>query len=84
MKLTCDEATAICDKSQYNEASLREKIKLNIHLFLCKKCGLYSKQNKVMSTCYQKFKDVESSKMSTLNQEEKEFMDQELKTQIES
>jgi hypothetical protein len=84
MKLTCDEATAICDKSQYNEASLWEKIKLNIHLFLCKKCGLYSKQNKVMSTCYQKFKDVESSKMSPLNQEEKEFMDQELKTQIES
>lgn len=83
MKLTCDEATAICDKSQYKEASLWEKIKLNIHLFLCKKCGLYSKQNKVMSSCYQKLKDVECSKTIQLKQEEKEFMEQELKTKKE-
>jgi hypothetical protein len=80
MKLTCDEATAICDKSQYKEASLWEKIKLSIHLFLCKKCGLYSKQNKVMSTCYQKLKDVEGVKKTQLSQEEKEFIAQELKT----
>lgn len=80
MKLTCDEATAICDKSQYKEASLWEKIELSIHLFLCKKCGLYSKQNKVMSTCYQKLNDVERSKTLQLNQEEKEFMERELKT----
>ena len=83
MKLTCDEATAICDKSQYKEASLWEKIKLSIHLFLCKKCGLYSKQNKVMSSCYQKLKDAECSKTSHLKQEEKEFMERELKTKIE-
>jgi len=83
MKLTCDEATAICDKSQYKEASLREKIKLSIHLFLCKKCGLYSKQNKVMSFCYQKLKDVERSKTIQLNQEEKQFMEQELKSKTE-
>ena len=83
MKLTCDEATAICDKSQYKEASLWEKIKLSIHLFLCKKCGLYSKQNKVMSSCYQKLKDVECSKTIQLKQEEKEFMEQELKTKEE-
>ena len=83
MKLTCDEATAICDKSQYKEASLWEKIKLNIHLFVCKKCGLYSKQNKVMSTCYQKLKAMELNKMPNLNQEEKEFMERELKTKIE-
>jgi hypothetical protein len=80
MKLTCDEATAICDKSQYKEASLWEKIKLSIHLFLCKKCGLYSKQNKVMSSCYQKLKDAERSNTTQLKKEEKEFMEHELKT----
>lgn len=84
MKLTCDEASAICDKSQYNEASLWEKIKLNFHLFLCKKCGLYAKQNKIMSTCLQKLKDAENPKTQHLNKEEIKYLEQELKTKIES
>ncbi len=84
MKLTCDEASAICDKSQYKEASLWEKIKLNIHLFLCKKCGLYAKQNRIMSTCLQKLKDSENPKTQHLNQKEIKCMQQELKTKIES
>lgn len=83
MKLTCDEASTICDKSQYGESTSWEKIKLNIHLFLCKKCGLYTKQNKVMSTCYQKLKEEEYSKTAHLDQEEKKCMEQELKTKTE-
>ncbi len=43
--ITCDEATMICDKSQYNEASLFEKIQINIHFLRCKICKLYTKQN---------------------------------------
>ncbi|NEW78222.1 MAG: hypothetical protein GZ086_02110 [Gelidibacter sp.] len=84
MKITCDEATEICDKNQYKEASLWEKMKLGIHLFLCKKCGLYAKQNKVMSVCLQKLKEVESHKGQHLNQDEMNCMAQELKTKIES
>lgn len=84
MKLTCDEASAICDKSQYNEASFWEKIKLQVHLFLCKKCELYSKQNKIMSTCLQKLKEAENPKTQHLNQEEIKYLEQELKTKIES
>lgn len=83
MKLTCDEATAICDKNQYNEASRWEKIKLAIHIFLCKKCGLYAKQNKIMSTCLKKLEDEECHKTHHLNQEEIKRMAQELKTKIE-
>ena len=30
MKINCDEATTICDKSQYKEAGFWEIIKLNI------------------------------------------------------
>lgn len=84
MKLTCDEASAICDKSQYNEASFWEKIKLQVHLFLCKKCGLYAKQNKIMSTCLKKIEEVECHKKHHLNQEEIKCLAQELKTKIES
>ncbi|WP_430928279.1 hypothetical protein [Polaribacter marinivivus] len=47
--ITCDEATMICDKSQYNEASLFEKIQLNIHFLRCGICRLYTKQNNKMS-----------------------------------
>ncbi|MDF1516443.1 MAG: hypothetical protein RQ864_08320 [Lutibacter sp.] len=84
MKLTCDEATAICDKNQYKEASLWEKIKLGIHLFLCKKCGLYAKQNKIMSTCLKKLEEMECHKSHHLNQEEIKYMAQEFKSKIES
>ena len=50
--ITCDEATMICDKSQYNEASFYEKIQLNIHFLKCKICRLYTKQNNKMSVLF--------------------------------
>ena len=82
MKLTCDEATTICDKSQYGAASLLEKVKLNIHVMLCKKCGLYSKQNDIMTKCYKKhIEDVDNTECG-LKEEEKEYMHQEIKAKI--
>jgi hypothetical protein len=50
--ITCDEATTICDKSQYNEASLTEKIQLNWHIFRCKICSIYVKQNRKMTNLF--------------------------------
>ena len=49
LHITCNEATTICNKSQYKEASLIEKIKLNLHFFTCEICRLYTKQNNKMS-----------------------------------
>lgn len=43
--LSCDEASHTCDKSQYNEATLWGKIKLNIHLVYCAACRKYAKNN---------------------------------------
>jgi len=43
--LKCDEANHICDKAQYREASLFEKLKLNLHLIFCIFCRKYSKNN---------------------------------------
>ncbi len=54
LTITCDEATAICDKSQYGEASLSEKIQPNIHLLICKFCRKYTKQNNLMSQIFVK------------------------------
>jgi len=52
--INCDEATAICNKNQYKEASVLEKIKLTIHLFTCKTCGQYSKQNTTLTKVCEK------------------------------
>lgn len=51
-KISCDEATAICDKNQYGEATFLEKIKLNLHFLQCKICFLYTKQNIKLSNFY--------------------------------
>lgn len=42
---SCDEANHTCDKTQYNEATFWEKIKLNIHLIYCRACREYTKNN---------------------------------------
>ncbi len=45
LRLECSNANHICDKNQYNEASLWEKIKLSFHLIYCKACRSYTKKN---------------------------------------
>jgi hypothetical protein len=47
--ISCNEATTICDKSQYKEATIFEKIKLSMHIFACGYCKKYSEQNSLMT-----------------------------------
>jgi len=82
MKLTCDEATQICDKTQYSEATLWERIKLNIHLFMCKNCRLYSKQNKVITKCMHTHEHTLNSNCDCLPEDEKQVMEKELETKF--
>lgn len=82
MKLSCDQATTICDKSQYGEVTLWDQIKLSIHLFLCKKCGKYTKQNSIMSSCYKKKAAFEKQNKCCLTNDEKHCMEKDVKEQI--
>lgn len=43
--MKCEEANHTCDKTQYNDATLWEKIKLNIHLLYCRACRKYTANN---------------------------------------
>ena len=52
----CDEAHHVCDKSQYKESSIWERMKLYIHLIYCKTCRKYSRNNKKLSTTIHKAK----------------------------
>ena len=47
--LDCSEAATCCDKAQYAEANFFEKIKLRIHLLLCKTCRKFSERNTKLS-----------------------------------
>jgi len=71
-KITCDEATTICDKSQYGKATLLEIIKLRFHFIKCKVCSLYTKQNTLMTRILKKNKNGHT--LCSMSQEDKELM----------
>ncbi len=43
--ISCEEAFHICDKSQYGESTLWEKIKLNLRYIWCRFTKAYVKKN---------------------------------------
>lgn len=73
----CDEANHVCDKAQYKDASLWEKITLQIHLIYCNSCRKYTKDNmKLTST-------IKKSDIKCLDHKCKENMKKELDKAIE-
>ncbi|WP_350290991.1 hypothetical protein [uncultured Croceitalea sp.] len=76
MKISCDKAAEICTKSQYQEASWWQVLKLKIHIFYCKNCAKFSAQNtKFTSLC-------ESADLKTLDSSDKESMKKALEEQL--
>ena len=59
--ISIEEAKRICDKSQYGEATLWEKIKLNIRLSWCKIARAYTKRNTALTRA------IKSSRIDCLN-----------------
>ncbi|WP_250432994.1 hypothetical protein [Hanstruepera flava] len=66
--ISCEEAKHICDKSQYNEATLWEKIELNIRYTWCKFTRAYVKKNRQLSSM------VKKSKVDCLKNNEREVL----------
>ena len=66
--IPCDEAKLNCDKTQYKEATLWEKIKLNIHLIYCRFCRDYSINNTKLT------QTIKDSKVECLDKNGKEAM----------
>ena len=74
--INCEEAVHICDKSQYNEASWWQLLKLNFHMVYCKLCKKYTKGNSKLTTlCSQ-------AKLKTLTPLEKEKIKKVLDSEI--
>lgn len=80
--ISCDEATAICDKNQYGEASNWDKLRLNFHLLLCKHCKAYSSQNNFITKLLGNYlKSCDGSKH--LTNDEKNELNEKVKEQLE-
>jgi len=77
MNASCEKANHVCDKTQYNEASLWEKIKLSIHLLYCKACREYTHNNKKLT------KAVKNSEVQCLDCKAKETMKEEFHAELE-
>ena len=79
--ISCDEATALSDKSQYEKLSWSEKLKLDLHLLLCKHCRTYAMQNNYVTKLLGKYLDS-SCKKEHLEETEKKELEKKLKLQI--
>lgn len=66
--IPCNEANHVCDKTQYKEATLWEKIKLNLHLLYCRACREYTKYNTKLT------KSIKTSNVECLDKTARETM----------
>ena len=77
-KIPCSDAKHVCDKTQYKNASLWEKIILNIHLLYCRACGEHSKNNTKLT------KAIKKSKVTCLDKSTKTKMKRTLNKAIKN
>ena len=69
MHLTsCKQATKICDKAQYQEASWWEIFRMKLHHRFCKLCAKHSKQNTTLTQLCKK------ANLQSLNEADKAAM----------
>ncbi len=79
---SCDEAGLACDKSQYGELTLWEKVRLKIHLFYCDYCRAYSKKNQKLSDLFKRVGIAQPAKQ--LDLDSKELMRKEFEKELNS
>lgn len=52
--IDCSEAAECCNKSQYEEAKLLDKMKLMLHLVYCKTCRRFASKNSKLTKLLKK------------------------------
>jgi len=72
IRKACEKANHVCDKTQYKEATLWEKVKLSIHLLYCKACRKYTNNNQKLT------KVINKSEITCMDKKEKEVLKENL------
>lgn len=73
-----EEAFHICDKSQYRESSLGEKLKLTFRYLWCRTTRLYVNRNKKLT------KAIKSSNLECLKYSERQLLHDQLKKHLDN
>lgn len=47
--ISCEQATTICTKSQYREATARERFQLWLHRLFCRSCAHFTRKNRKLT-----------------------------------
>ncbi|UII78451.1 hypothetical protein [Flagellimonas sp. CMM7] len=76
MKISCDEASNICNKSQYKEAGFWEILKLRLHILSCKACAKFTKQNTALTSL------CDRAGLNVLSESDKEEMRKDLEKHL--
>ena len=76
--ISCEEAQHICDKSQYGESTVWEKITLHLRYFWCHITRAYVQRNKKLT------RTIKTSKVQSLQQNEREFLIERFNQQLKS
>lgn len=76
--ISCDEATTICDKSQYGEATILDKLKLNLHFLRCKICKIYTKHNTLLTKVFSVYADEKCGEKKCLSLEDKQKIEEQI------
>ncbi|WP_420604225.1 hypothetical protein [Flagellimonas sp.] len=76
MKISCEEAAHICNKSQYKEASFWQITKLKLHILMCKTCAKFTKQNTALTSL------CERAGLNVLSESDKEAMKKDLEKHL--
>lgn len=71
-KINCQEGKMLCDKNQYKETSLWEKIKLNWYLIVCSECRAYTSRNNKLT------KAIKNPKVQSVSTNEKNALKEKL------
>jgi len=68
--INCEKAGLVCDKVQYEESSLIEKIGLNIHVVFCGPCKEHAKKNVKLTEL------LKQAKIQNMPEDKKEALQQ--------
>ncbi len=62
----CSEAAHVCDKSQYHESSVFERVLMKLHQMMCRVCREHSSENTKLT------KVIEKADLKTMPEDKKE------------
>lgn len=74
--INCNNGKLLCDKNQYKETTLWEKVKLNYYLVVCGECRAYTKNNIKLS------KTLNKKNISCVSTSEKDVLKRKLQEQL--